>query len=100
MLIRFHKTAADSYEAASQVMKAGLDVEASSICFLALEEKVLSGEFDVKFIDQAVRRVLRTKFELGLFEDPYQEKLIIGFLFIRMKALLCRNALQMSLLSC
>ena len=70
MLIRFHKTAADSYEAASQVMKAGLDVEASSICFLALEEKVLSGEFD----DQAVRRVLRTKFELGLFEDPYQEK--------------------------
>lgn len=74
MLIRFHKTAADSYEAASQVLKAGLDVEASSICFLALEEKVLSGEFDVKYIDQAVRRVLRAKFELGLFEDPYQEK--------------------------
>lgn len=74
MLIRFHKTAADSYEAASQVIKAGLDVEASSACFLALEEKVLSGEFDVKYIDQAVRRVLRAKFELGLFEDPYQEK--------------------------
>ena len=74
MLIRFHKTAADSYEAASQVMKAVLDVEASSICFLALEEKVLSGEFDVKFINQAVKRVLRAKFELGLFEDPYQEK--------------------------
>lgn len=74
MLIRFHKTAADSYEAASQVLKAGLDVEASSACFLALEEKVLSGEFDVKYIDQAVRRVLRAKFELGLFEDPYQEK--------------------------
>lgn len=74
MLIRFHKTAVDSYEAASQVLKAGLDVEASSACFLALEEKVLSGEFDVKYIDQAVRRVLRAKFELGLFEDPYQEK--------------------------
>jgi len=74
MLIHFHKTAADSYEAASQVMKAGLDVEASSACFLALEEKVLSGEFDVKYINQAVRRVLRAKFELGLFEDPYQEK--------------------------
>lgn len=74
MLIRFHKTAANSYEAASQVIQAGLDVEASSVCFLALEEKVLSGEFDVKFIDQAVRRVLRAKFELGLFEDPYQEK--------------------------
>ena len=74
MLIRFHKTAVYSYEAASQVIKAGLDVEASSACFLALEEKVLSGEFDVKYIDQAVRRVLRAKFELGLFEDPYQEK--------------------------
>lgn len=36
--------------------------------------KFFQGEFDVKYIDQAVRRVLRAKFELGLFEDPYQEK--------------------------
>lgn len=96
MLIRFHKTAADSYEAASQVIKAGLDVEASSICFLALEDKVLSGEFDVKYIDQAVRRVLRAKFELGLFEDPYQEKVNYRILFIQMKVLLCRNVLLMN----
>ena len=76
MLIRFHKTAATPYDAASQVLKAGLDVEASSSCFVALEPKVRSGEFDVRYIDQAVKRVLRAKFELGLFEDPYQENTV------------------------
>ncbi len=33
-------------------------------------------EFDISYIDQAVRRVLRAKFELGLFEDPYQEQAV------------------------
>lgn len=62
------------FEAASQVLTAGLDVEASSLCFKSLESKVLAGEFDVRYIDRAVKRVLRAKFELGLFEDPYLEK--------------------------
>lgn len=73
MLKTFHKTAADDLEAARQVLSAGLDVEASSYCFSVLEEKVLSGDFDVSYIDRAVRRVLRAKFEMGLFEDPYLE---------------------------
>lgn len=74
MLKTFHKTAADDFEAASQVLTAGLDVEASSSSFAVLADKVRQGEFDISYIDQAVKRVLRAKFELGLFEDPYQER--------------------------
>ena len=41
-----------------------------------LADKIRNGEFDISYIDQAVRRVLRAKFELGLFEDPYQEQAV------------------------
>lgn len=78
MLKNFHETAGNDFEAASQVLTAGLDVEASSLCFKSLESKVLAGEFDVRYIDRAVKRVLRAKFELGLFEDPYLEKNFIS----------------------
>ena len=74
MLKTFHHTAADDFEAASQVLTAGLDVEASSSSYAVLADKVRQGEFDITYIDQAVKRVLRAKFELGLFEDPYQER--------------------------
>ena len=76
MLRYFHKTAANDFEAASQVLTAGLDVEASSSCFPALAEKVQQGEFDLNYINQAVKRVLRAKIESGLFEDPYQERVV------------------------
>lgn len=74
MLKTFHKTAVDDFEAASQVLTAGLDVEASSSCYEVLSERVRQGDFDVSLINQAVKRVLRAKIELGLFEDPYLEK--------------------------
>lgn len=74
MLKTFHKTAANDSEAAYQALSAGLDVEASSQCFKSLIEKVRNHEIDIKLIDQAVLRVLISKFELGLFEDPFQEK--------------------------
>lgn len=74
MLKTFHKTASDDFEAASQVLVAGLDVEASSRCYAILPDEIRQGKFDVENIDRAVRRVLRAKFELGLFEDPYQER--------------------------
>ena len=73
MLKSFHHTAADDVQAAYQALSAGLDVEASSLCFQSLPEKVRAGEFDIRLIDRAVRRVLEAKFILGLFEDPYQE---------------------------
>jgi beta-glucosidase len=37
-----------------------------------LAELVKSGRVDVKLVDDAVRRVLRVKFALGLFDDPFR----------------------------
>ena len=74
MLKTFHHTAQDDAEAAYQALAAGLDVEASSSCFKALPELIRANEFDIRLIDKAVLRVLTAKFELGLFEDPFQEK--------------------------
>jgi beta-glucosidase len=72
MLKDFHHTAEDAETAAIQALLAGVDVEASSSCYLSLTNAVQSGRLDEKEIDRAVARVLRVKFELGLFENPYR----------------------------
>ena len=71
MLKDFQHTAASEGEAAVQALTAGLDLEASGHCFRALEEWVKQGKLDIHYIDRAVARVLRVKFESGLFESPY-----------------------------
>lgn len=74
MLEYFHKTAKNKEEGAIQALTAGLDVEASSDSYPSLKPLIEEGKFDVKILDTAVARVLRAKFEAGLFEDPYGEK--------------------------
>ena len=74
MLKNFHYTAHSDAEAADQALAAGLDVEASSKCYPALVPLVQENKYDVKIIDEAVRRVLYTKFAMGLFEDPFGDK--------------------------
>jgi len=72
MLKDFQKTA-DSYrDAAVQTISAGLDLEAASGCYQELGTMVEEGKIDISIIDEAVRRVLRVKFSLGLFEMPYR----------------------------
>lgn len=68
-----HGFVGDAREAAQVAITAGSDVDMESYVYLDhLEELVQSGEVDLALVDDAVRRVLRTKFELGLFEDPYR----------------------------
>ena len=74
MLETFHHTAANTAEAATQALTAGLDVEASSECYPELFRLVKEGKLDESYINTAVRRVLTAKFECGLFEDPYGDK--------------------------
>ncbi|NLH75631.1 MAG: beta-glucosidase [Acidobacteria bacterium] len=65
---------ADSYpESGRQAWAAGLDVVfQTEIGHAALfEPAILEGRVASARVDDAVRRVLRAKFELGLFEDPY-----------------------------
>ena len=65
----------DNAEAARRALNAGMDFELPSIkandCFQHLEALVKSGEVKEAVLDQAVTRVLRNKFILGLFENPW-----------------------------
>ncbi len=72
-LASYHHLARDGAEAAALALSAGIDVELPSTdCYggplLDAAEEGLVGH---DTIDRAVRRVLRSKFELGLFERPY-----------------------------
>jgi Beta-glucosidase-related glycosidases len=60
-------------DAAIRCLKAGLDVELPIRDGYSgdLREAVKKGELDESYIDRAVERMLKLKFELGLFEHPY-----------------------------
>ena len=67
---------ADSYEEAGiRAISAGLDVEYPRPKGFSyrMKQAVEDGRLSMEVIDRAVRRVLRTKFELGLFENPYPD---------------------------
>lgn len=55
-----------------QAVNAGYDMNLGADYFNRLLNLVENGEVSEKTIDQAVRRVLRLKFRLGLFADPYR----------------------------
>ncbi|GAB2963978.1 glycoside hydrolase family 3 N-terminal domain-containing protein [Streptomyces pseudoechinosporeus] len=65
------RTVADYVEAAAVAVNSGNDlIMATPAFFEGAQEAVARGLVEEKQIDDAVRRVLRLKFELGLFEDP------------------------------
>ncbi|AQY52118.1 beta-glucosidase [Listeria weihenstephanensis FSL R9-0317] len=68
-----HGTAADSAEAAEQALRAGVDIEMMTTCYLEnLEGMIADGTADVALVDEAVMRILELKNDVGLFEDPYR----------------------------
>lgn len=67
--------AADRKEAARLAMNAGLDMDMVGHCYdKHLEELLREGAVSEERVNEAVRRVLRLKFRLGLFERPYTEE--------------------------
>ncbi len=73
MLHNFHHTAADKKETAMQAIHAGVDLEAPlPYAYGELIELVESGKLDEKVVDNAVKRILRTKFKAGLFDIPFR----------------------------
>ena len=65
-----HGFAADREEAARKGMEAGIDMEMVSTSYAEyLEKLVREGVLTEELIDDAVRRILRVKFQLGLFEE-------------------------------
>lgn len=68
-----HGVAADRREAAQKAIRAGMELDMSSGVYAQeLEALVQEGAVSVELLDNAVRDVLRVKFELGLFDDPFQ----------------------------
>jgi beta-glucosidase len=68
-----HGYAENPKEASLKAVEAGVDMDMEAYYYVAeLVNLVNEGKVDVKIIDDAVRRILKVKFELGLFDDPYR----------------------------
>ncbi|MFN3771764.1 glycoside hydrolase family 3 N-terminal domain-containing protein [Cloacibacterium normanense] len=68
-----HGFAKDNKEAALKAIIAGSDMDMESRSYTNhLAELVKEGKVDIQLIDDAVRRILTKKYELGLFDDPYR----------------------------
>jgi beta-glucosidase len=70
-----HGIAADGKDAAQQALNAGVDMEMVSRLFNQHGSSLLKeGKLNQATIDEAVRRILRIKFRLGLFDRPYADE--------------------------
>ncbi|PVV53483.1 beta-glucosidase BglX [Chryseobacterium sp. HMWF035] len=68
-----HGYAKDNKEAAEKAINAGSDMDMESRAYMAeLPNLVKEGKVDPKLIDDAAKRILVKKFEMGLFDDPYR----------------------------
>ncbi|WP_296575981.1 glycoside hydrolase family 3 N-terminal domain-containing protein [Phreatobacter sp.] len=66
-----HGMAADRAEAARKAFLAGVDMDMMSGAYDAhLADEIRAGRVPAAALDEAVRRVLRVKFHMGLFEEP------------------------------
>ena len=69
-----HGLTAGDRDSAREAATAGVDMEMHGDAYLAnLPALVRDGEVDEALVDEAVRRILRAKFQLGLFEHPYTD---------------------------
>ena len=68
-----HGVAANQKEAARLAIEAGCDMDMEGYCYENhLKELIETGEVDEALLDDAVRRILQVKEDLGLFDDPYR----------------------------
>ncbi|RYZ47962.1 MAG: beta-glucosidase BglX [Sphingobacteriales bacterium] len=68
-----HGYAKDGYDAAMLAVNAGSDMDMESRSYTNnLEKLVRDKKVNIAIVDDAVRRILRKKFEMGLFDDPYR----------------------------
>lgn len=70
-----HGLAADEADAAQLALNAGVDMEMVSRLYNKHGVELLrSGQLSQATIDEAVRRILRIKFRLGIFDHPYADE--------------------------
>ena len=69
-----HSIGADGATVARKALEAGVDMDMEGNLFgTVIAAQVRSGKIPESVVDEAVRRILRVKFTLGLFEHPYTE---------------------------
>lgn len=74
--LRTQGMAADEQDCAALALNAGVEMDmVDGIYRKHLEELIKQERVSIKTIDEAVRRILRVKFLLGLFEHPYTDEL-------------------------
>jgi beta-glucosidase len=79
-----HGVAADLKEAARLAILAGVDIDMESGAYdRYLAELVEEGRVPVEVVDEAVRRVLRLKMGLGLFEHPFTDEALAEQIILR-----------------
>jgi beta-glucosidase len=70
--LRDHSIGADNETVVRKALEAGVDMEMKGILYGTLiVSQVRSGKIPESVVDEAVRRILRVKFALGLFDRPY-----------------------------
>lgn len=75
MELRNHGIALDAATAVRKALTAGVDVDMMSHYYdKELPQLIASGKVPMSVVDEAVRRVLRVKIALGLFEHPYADE--------------------------
>ena len=67
-----HHVAADVKEAGKLSLEAGVDMDLGANAYGKRTLELLNeGRLDMKYVDAAVANILRLKFKMGLFENPY-----------------------------
>jgi beta-glucosidase len=66
-----HGYCATEKEAALKAVKAGVDMEMASRCYDNLKALIEEGKISEDLINERVSNILRVKYKLGLFENPY-----------------------------
>lgn len=83
--IKNHHTAVDDKDAVVKAVSAGLDMQFYDFKYEDFQRNVIEavreGQLDEKYVDRAVKGILRVKFELGLFDNPYTDTTLISKVF-------------------
>ena len=68
-----HGNVVDDKDAGEKALNAGVDMDMQgAVYYNYLKKSLAEGKVTMTTIDESVRRILRVKFQLGLFENPYK----------------------------
>lgn len=70
---RLNKITGSMEKSGAYSVHAGVDMNLWNDCFLVLEDAYNNGHISMEDLDLAVGRILKVKFDMGLFEKPYVE---------------------------